>query len=65
MLSTNQRFQCCFWSKSIENAARDPVGIVIPLEGGGTQELFCHLACLRRVLHPSVPLGIFEDREEG
>jgi hypothetical protein len=54
-------FQCCFCGSSIARVGPDPVALVIPMADGGTQDLRCHLACLREALHPSVPLGVFED----
>ena len=56
--SANSDYQCCFCGQSIEEQGSDPVTLNIPLEGGGTQQLPCHAACLRRVLHPSVPLAV-------
>ncbi len=57
------RYQC-FCGGTIDLRGRDPVELLIPLPGGGTQGLYCHLACLQRALHPSVPLGLFEDDED-
>jgi hypothetical protein len=51
-------FQCCFCGQTIAERGPDPVTLNIPLDGGGTQQLPCHAACLRRVLHPSVPLAL-------
>jgi hypothetical protein len=51
-------FQCCFCGHPIEEKGHDPVTLNIPLDDGGTQQLPCHEACLRRVLHPSVPLAV-------
>jgi hypothetical protein len=48
--------RCCFCGASIERRGSDPVTLTIPLESGGTEQLFCHGACLRRALHPSVRL---------
>lgn len=56
-------FQCCFCGATVAQAGPDPVVLVIPLSDGGSQELRCHRACLQRVLHPSVPLGVFGDNE--
>jgi len=47
--------QCCFCGRSIE--LEKPRPLVLPLDDGGSQELYCHEACLRRAIHPSVPLG--------
>jgi len=51
-------FQCCFCGQAIVERGTDPVTLNIPVDGGGTQQLPCHAACLRRVLHPSVPLSL-------
>ena len=56
-------FQCCFCGASVAGAVPDPVTLLIPLPDGGMQQLRCHLACLQRVLHPSVPLAVFEHDE--
>ena len=58
------RFMCCFCGESIEPRTPDPVGMLIPLRDGGSQELWCHLVCVQRVLHPSIPLAIFEEEED-
>jgi hypothetical protein len=49
------KFVCCFCAETI--GGEEPRLIVLPLEDGGSQNLYCHEACFRRVLHPSVPLG--------
>jgi len=56
-------FHCCFCGATVARAGQDPVVLVIPLSDGGSQELRCHRACLQRLLHPSVPLGVFGDNE--
>ncbi len=60
MTSASKRadFQCCFCGQAIVDRDSDPITLNIPLDGGGTQQLPCHAACLRRVLHPSVPLAL-------
>jgi hypothetical protein len=57
MTDTSQ-IQCCFCGQSVASSGTDPVSITLPVPDGGTQELWSHAACLRRVLHPSVPLAI-------
>lgn len=52
---------CCFCNGSIERKQADPVLLELPLDDGGTQALYAHLACLRAALHPSVPIAIFND----
>lgn len=49
-------YQCCFCGQAIEGER--PRILVLEVDGGGTQELPCHEECLRRVVHPSVPLAI-------
>jgi hypothetical protein len=51
--------QCCFCGAKIESAGA--VSLIIPLEDGGSQQLWAHATCLRASLHESVPLAIFED----
>jgi len=51
-------FQCCFCGKAIEQQGVDPVILNLAVEGGGTQQLPCHAACLRHALHSSVPLAL-------
>jgi hypothetical protein len=63
--SSDGSFQCCFCGMTVTTKPPDPVPITIPLEDGGTQHLFAHLQCLQDVLHPSVPLGIFEIPEDA
>jgi len=53
-LATNS--QCCFCGREI--ATEDEgISIVVPVGGGGTQELYCHGSCLKGKLHPSVPVA--------
>lgn len=58
--------QCSFCGTRIEKSHTDPVFVVIPLRGcgdGASQTLSVHLACLRRVVHPSVPLDLLEPED--
>jgi hypothetical protein len=50
--------QCCFCGQPITAALNDPVILTIELEDDALQQLPCHEGCLRKVLHPSVPLGL-------
>lgn len=52
---TEAKFQCCFCGRSIEGDLRS---LELELDDGGEQVLYCHEECLRRVVHPSVPLAI-------
>ena len=56
--SEGLRFQCCFCGADITPADEDPLSLTLPVSGGGVQELFCHTACLRSHVHPSVPLAL-------
>jgi hypothetical protein len=51
-------FQCCFCARGLAASAPDLVMLVVPLEDGGSQELRCHSECLRRAVHPTVPLAV-------
>lgn len=48
-------YQCCFCGQAIE--AQRPRFLTLEVDDGGRQELPCHEECLRRVIHPSVPLA--------
>lgn len=48
--------QCCFCGRAVEG--EEPRMLSLEVDDGGAQELWCHEECLRRVLHPSVPLAI-------
>jgi hypothetical protein len=52
--------QCCFCGATIAPVSPDPVRLEVRGENGETQELYCHAAHLKRALHPSVPLYIWE-----
>jgi hypothetical protein len=51
-------FQCCFCGADITPIGEEPLSLTLPVSGGGVQELFCHTACLRSHVHPSVPLAL-------
>lgn len=55
----NDKMQCCFCGEEIARIAPDPVRLQVAGEEGETQELYCHLAHLKRAMHPSVPLYIW------
>lgn len=48
--------QCCFCGATIADEA--PRILVLEVDDGGTQELRCHEPCLRRAVHPSIPLAV-------
>jgi hypothetical protein len=49
-------FQCCFCGPEIAGGEVRP--LVFALADGAAQDLYCHEECLRRALHPSVPLAV-------
>jgi hypothetical protein len=53
---TDYGYVCCFCWKTIEPVEPDPVQLAIPLPEGGSQCIFTHVACLRRLLHPMIQL---------
>jgi hypothetical protein len=55
MADDDLEYQCCFCGKPIEGKARH---LVLEVDDEGTQDLPCHEECLRRVVHPAVPLAI-------
>jgi len=60
-MPSNLDYQCCFCGEAIEGSRL--VELLLPLEDGGTQTLYTHVACLRQHLHPSVPLAIEENAD--
>jgi hypothetical protein len=59
VMPSNNHFQCCFCGETIEGSQQ--VEMLLRVEDGGTQALYAHASCLRRRLHPSVPLSIVEN----
>ncbi len=51
-------YQCCFCGKHVEHGGIEPIQLTVVLENDAEQNLYCHAACLRKVLHPSVPLAL-------
>jgi hypothetical protein len=47
---------CCFCGRPITD--EEPRLLSLAVDDGGEQELWCHEECLRRALHPSVPLAV-------
>jgi hypothetical protein len=47
---------CCFCGQTIAHRPPDPVDVVMSIPDGADQGFFAHIACIKRVLHPSVPL---------
>lgn len=52
--------QCCFCGAAIALVPPDPVRLEVAGKDGETQELYCHAEHLKRALHPSVPLYLWE-----
>jgi hypothetical protein len=48
--------QCCFCGQTIEG--EEPRVLTLEVEDGGSQELYSHEVCLRRAVHPWVPLAL-------
>ena len=53
-------FQCCFCGETVPEQGNEPYKLVLGTEDEALQQLYCHLACLRSALHPSVPLLLDE-----
>jgi hypothetical protein len=47
---------CCFCGESAPIGSDGFFSLVVILPHGATQELWAHGECLRRVVHPSVPM---------
>jgi hypothetical protein len=58
LIDESQSYQCCFCGKEVEDRGVEPILLTVVLENDAEQNLYCHADCLRRVLHPSVPLTI-------
>ena len=59
-----QQFQCCFCGGSLLEEDPCLVHLLLLSAEEATQELWGHAACLRRVVHPAVPLLLPEECEE-
>jgi len=59
-------YQCCFCGESIAPAGPDVGGLLYttnidrPVEEQHDQQLWCHAACFKQHLHPSVPLYVLD-----
>jgi len=62
---SSSTFQCCFCGSSIADSAVEPVTLTVEVEDGDVQALYSHVACLRRVLHPSVPVALPTELESS
>lgn len=60
------QYQCCFCGQAIESVGADVGGLLYttnvdrPRERQLDQQLWCHAACLKQHLHPSVPLYVLD-----
>jgi hypothetical protein len=59
------RWACCFCGEGIPETRYEPVEINLSLGPESSQQLYAHLACLRRALHPNAILGIPDAVDEG
>ena len=51
-------YPCCFCGEEVEQQDVEPILATVVLENDGEQNLYCHAACLPKVIHPSVPLAV-------
>lgn len=56
MSESDLGYACCFCGHPIEGET--PRVLVLEVDDGGSQELSCHEECLRRAIHPSIPLAV-------
>jgi hypothetical protein len=47
---------CCFCGEYSPIASDDFLSLIVNLPDGATQQLWAHGECLRRAVHPSVPM---------
>jgi hypothetical protein len=47
---------CCFCGEDAPIGSNDFLSLLVSLPHDATQELWAHGECLRRVVHPSVPM---------
>jgi hypothetical protein len=52
---------CCFCGEFAPIGSDDFLSLVVNLPDGASQELWAHGECLRRAVHPSVPMLPPED----
>jgi hypothetical protein len=52
---------CCFCGEHAPEGSDDFLALVVKLPEGASQELWAHGECLRRMVHPSVPMLPPED----
>jgi hypothetical protein len=52
---------CCFCGEYPSIGSDDFLSLLVSLPHGATQELWAHGECLRRAIHPSVPMLPPED----
>jgi len=59
-------YQCCFCGQQIKSIGFDVGGLFYttnvdgPVDKQNSQQFWCHANCLKELLHPSVPLYIFD-----
>jgi hypothetical protein len=52
----NLALVCCFCGESLSFAEAVHLSIIIDSKAGDAQALFCHMRCLKNVLHESIPI---------
>jgi len=57
-------YQCCFCAQAIENVQPEPLLLTLAVDEDGEQVLHTHYACLKKALHPSVPLFVWSTESE-
>ena len=61
-------FMCRFCGQTIQPCQPDPLTLLITLSPGEPQQqIFAHRACLRRVIHSTIPLfvdALYDDETE-
>lgn len=61
-----QPVMCCICAGRVEERQPDPVLVTISSRSGSRQDVFAHVACLRDVIHVSVPLLVgLSDLDKG
>jgi hypothetical protein len=53
---TDISYVCGICIRAIEDN-QEEAEVVIPLDDGGTQRISVHKICLKKILHPTIPVG--------
>ena len=54
-------FQCCFCGATIDESVTPAMNLVLGTDDDALQQFYCHSACLKERLHPSVPFLVDDD----